>query len=86
MKTTVDLKFLVEEVIEISGRYLPGDLDGFYYEIKDNLNETGIVDKKNVMKAIKDCKNIDLQHLSDIRVSFYYFIKEMNQRYYQISV
>jgi hypothetical protein len=27
-----------------------------------------------------------LEHLSDIRVSFYYFIKEMNQRYYQISV
>ena len=86
MKTTVDLKFLIEEVIEISGRYLPGYLDSFYYEIKDNLNETGIVDKKDILKAIKNCKNVDLEHFSDIRVSFYYWVKEINQRYYQISV
>ena len=86
MKTVVDLKFLVEEVIEVSGRYLPGDLDSFYYEIKDNLNVSGIVDKKDILKAIKNCKNVDLEHLSDIRVSFYYWVKEMNQRYYQISV
>ena len=86
MKKVLDLKFLVEEMIDISGRYLPGDLDGFYYEIKDNLNAEGIVDKKDVMKAIKNCKNVDLDHCSDIRVSFYYWIKEINQRFYQISV
>ena len=64
MKKVLDLKFLVEEMIDISGRYLPGDLDGFYYEIKDNLNAEGIVDKKDVMKAIKNCKNVDFRQVS----------------------
>jgi hypothetical protein len=70
MKKVLDLKFLVEEMIDISGRYLSGDLNSFYYEIKDNLNVSGIVDKKDILKAIKNCKNVDLEHLSDIRVSF----------------
>jgi hypothetical protein len=85
MKKVLDLKFLVEEMIDISGRYLHGDFDGFYYEIKDNLNAEGIVDKKDVMKAIKNCKNFDLDNCS-FQSSFYYFIKEINQRFYQISV
>jgi hypothetical protein len=33
MKKVLDLKFLVEEMIDISGRYISGDLDSFYYEI-----------------------------------------------------
>ena len=85
MKKILDLKFLVEEMIDISGRYLHGDFDGFYYEIKDNLNAEGIVDKKDVMKAIKNCKNFDLDNCS-FQSSFYYFIKDINQRFYQISV
>jgi hypothetical protein len=85
MKQIVDLKFLVEELIDISGRYVAGDFDSFYYEIKNNLNACGTVDKKNVLKAIKQCKNIDLEDCS-FQTSFYYFIKEINQRYYQISV
>jgi hypothetical protein len=86
MKKVLDLKFLVEEMIDISGRYISGDLDSFYYEIKNNLNKEGIVDKKDVMKAIKNCKDLSMEHCSDIRVSFYYWIKEINQRSYQISV
>ncbi len=85
MKKVFDLKFLIEEVIDISGRYLSGDFDGFYYEIKDNLNVSGIVDKKDILKAIKNCKNVDLNECS-FQASFYYYVKEMNQRYYQISV
>ena len=86
MKKVLDLKFLVEEMIDISGRYNSGDFDSFYYEIKNNLNTEGIVDKKDVMKAIKNCKDVNMEHCSDIRVSFYYWIKEINQRSYQISV
>ena len=86
MKKVLVMKFLVEEMIDISARYLSGDLHSFYYEIKDNLNAEGIVDKKDIMKAIKKCKNVDMEHCSDIRVSFYYWIKEINQRSYQISV
>jgi len=85
MKKVLDLKFLIEELIDISGRYLPGDFNEFYYEIKTNLNTDGIVDKKDVMKAIKSCKNVDLDTCS-FQASFYYFIKEINQRFYQISV
>lgn len=84
MKQILDLKFLVEEMIDMSGRYLSGDFDGFYYEIKDQL-EDGIVDKKVVMKAIKNCNGVDIEDCS-FKSSFYYFIKEINQRYYQISV
>lgn len=84
MKQVLDLKFLVEEMIDMSGRYLSGDFDSFYYEIKDQL-EAGIVDKKDVMKAIKNCNGVDIEDCS-FKSSFYYFIKEINQRYYQISV
>ena len=86
MKKVLDLKFLVEELIDISGRYVAGDFDSFYYEIKNNLNAEGIVDKKDVMKAIKNCKDVNLEHCSDFRVIFYYWIKQINQRSYQISV
>jgi hypothetical protein len=85
MKKVLDLKFLVEEMIDISGRYNSGDFDNFYFEIKFNLKDTGIVDKKDVMKAIKNCNNVDLEECS-FQASFYYFIKEINQRYYQIEV
>jgi hypothetical protein len=85
MKKVLDLKFLVEELIDISGRYVAGDFDSFYYEIKNNLNAEGIVDKKDIMKAIKKCKNVDLDECS-FQASFYYFIKQINQRSYQISV
>ena len=85
MKKVVDLKFLVEEMIDISGRYNSGDFDNFYIEIKFNLKDNGIVDKKDVMKAIKNCKDVDLDECS-FKSSFYYFIKEINQRFYQISV
>jgi hypothetical protein len=85
MKQIVDLKFLVEELIDISGRYVAGDFDSFYYEIKNNLNAEGVVDKKDVMKAIKNCKNVDLEECS-FQASFYYWIKEINQKYYQIAV
>jgi hypothetical protein len=85
MKKVLDLKFLVEEMIDISGRYISGDFDSFYNEIKNNLNAEGIIDKKDVMKAIKNCKNVDLEECS-FQASFYYFIKEINQRSYQISV
>jgi hypothetical protein len=85
MKQIVDLKFLVEELIDISGRYVAGDFDSFYYEIKNNLNAEGVVDKKDVMKAIKNCNNVDLEECS-FQASFYYWIKEINQKYYQIAV
>ena len=32
MKKVLDLKFLVEEMIDISGRYNSGDFDNFYFE------------------------------------------------------
>ncbi len=84
MKQVLDLKFLVEEMILMSELYLPGDFDSFYFEIKEKLSQ-GSVDKKDVMKAIKNCKGVDLNDCS-FKTSFYYFIKAIDQNRFQINI
>lgn len=78
----VKLYDLVEYLVDISGKYLPGDLDSFYYEIVNNLEEKQ-VNKNNVLNAIKNTKNFEFGN-SSFNTAFYHWIEVMDCNEYKI--
>jgi hypothetical protein len=82
MKQEVKLYGLVEYLVDISGKYLPGDLDGFYNEIVNNLGDKR-VSKENLLNAIKLTKNYRYDN-SSFDSAFYEWIEQFDYDTYQI--
>lgn len=78
----VKLYDLVEDLVEISGKYLSGDLDSFYDEILMNLKNR-CINQKNVLEAIKLTKNFEFEN-SSFNTAFYYWIEIMDCNKYKI--